>query len=415
MKLGGKNTDQTINDGSNNTQVTGDYTLNGITFEEHKKAIAEKDVKIEKLIEEKTRALQSAELSSDAIASLTQELNELRDQHAALRKMIQDPVTAYREHKERETQIGNVLCDIGSYNALGHSRIQAALDDFNALEYQTVDDLFAEQERQGILIAFKSAMGRGLNAENAVRWHDAYAHYKRAYDLTGDIEALRGYARMAWHLGKHQQSLELCETQLSHAKVTYGEESEQVATTLNNLGILHQNLGQFDEAEPLYHQAIEIARKTIGEDHPYFARQLNNLAALYEDMGRYAEAEPLYHQAIEFGRRTSGEDHPDFATRLNNLAGLYQAMGRYKEAEPLYHQAIEIDRKTLGEDHPNFAKRLNNIGFLYYSQERFSEAAPLLKQALAIREAKLPEGHADTEGTRQSLENLYAKHPELRD
>ena len=373
MKLGGKNTDQTINDGSNNFQVTGDYTLNGITFEEHKKAIAEKDVKIEKLIEEKTRALHSAELSSDAIASLTQELNELRDQHAALRKMIQDPVTAYREHKERETRIGNILCDIGLYNALGHNRMQAALDDFNALEYQAVDDLFAEQEQQGILIAVKSAMGRGLNAENAVRWHDAYAHYKRAYDLMGDIDALEGYARMAWLLGKYQESLELCEIQLTGAKDTHGEEGEQVAAVLNNLAVLHENLGQFDKAVSLYHHVIEIGRKTVGEDHQSFAAGLINIAGLCRDLGRYAEAEPLYYQAIE------------------------------------------IMLKTIGGDHPDFAKLLGNLGVLYFYQERFSEAAPLLKQALAIQEAKLPVGHPYTEDTRQWLEKLYAKHPELRD
>ena len=344
----------------------------GIPFEEYQSAMRDKEDRIEKLIHEKEELIKKT-TELETRAKLQKNLESLQMDKQRLAERLANPEKAYQDHSARFNLIGATLCDVATINLVGENRLNAALSSFVDMKYEEIDALIDEVEQAGILIQSKAAFAKGNVAEDAIRWHDAYAHYKRAYDLTGDIDALEGYARMAWHLGKYQESLELSEMQLSHAKETHGEESEQVAEVLNNLAVLHENLGQSVRAEPLYYQAIEIGRKTIGEDHP------------------------------------------EFANRLNNLAGLYEAMGRYEDAEPLYRQSIEIDRKTIGEDHPDFATRLNNLGVLYYRQERFSEAADLLRQALAIQEAKLPEEHTDTEGTRGSLENLYTLHPELRD
>ena len=68
---------------------------------------------------------------------------------------------------------------------------------------------------------------------------------------------------------------------------------------------------------------------------PDVATSLNNLANLYQDMGRYAEAEPLYRRCLAIREKQLGPDHPEVANSLNNLAHLYRSMGRYAEAEPL--------------------------------------------------------------------------------
>ena len=54
------------------------------------------------------------------------------------------------------------------------------------------------------------------------------------------------------------------------------------------------------------------------------ATSLNNLAILYQDMGRYAEAEPLYRRSLAIGEKQLGRDHPDVANSLDNLADLYR-------------------------------------------------------------------------------------------
>ena len=95
------------------------------------------------------------------------------------------------------------------------------------------------------------------------------------------------------------------------------------------------------------------------------ATSLNNLANLFQDMGRYAEAEPLYRRSLKIDEKKLGPDHPDVAASLNNLADLYDDMGQYAKAEPLYRRSLTIRENQLGADHPDVARSLNNLADLY--------------------------------------------------
>ncbi|MDA7827323.1 tetratricopeptide repeat protein [Rhodobacteraceae bacterium] len=369
----GDDVDQSIENGHGNLQAARDIKIEGITFEQHQQVVKEKDTEIKQLIEEKTRAAVNAENTVKEKEKFEEELRELKKTHAALQEMMQNPHKAYDAHIKGANELQKVLCDIGTLQALGHNRIQAALDDLKNLNYAAVDQLLQDSERQGILQAARSAFGRGVNAEAAIKFHDAYAHFKRAYELGQGKEELDAYAR-------------LCLT-----------------------------LGKYGEAEPMLKKLCEWEKEDFGVNHADYAMALNNLAFMYHDQGRNDAAEPLYLRALEIGRKALGEDHPDYATSLNNIAGLHHAQGRYNEAEPLYGRAMEIRRTALGEDHPKYATSLHNLGTLYMEQGRLDEAAPLLQQALAILEKALPADHPDTQSTREWLDRLYAERPDLRD
>ena len=53
-----------------------------------------------------------------------------------------------------------------------------------------------------------------------------------------------------------------------------------MAASLNNLGGLYREQGQYAEAEPLYQRALAIAEKALGPEHLEVAMSLNNLAAV---------------------------------------------------------------------------------------------------------------------------------------
>ncbi|NES21362.1 MAG: tetratricopeptide repeat protein, partial [Symploca sp. SIO3E6] len=124
------------------------------------------------------------------------------------------------------------------------------------------------------------------------------------------------------------------------------------------------NKGLYADAIPLAERALAIRQQLLGQESPDVADSLNNLAYLYQNQGRYTEAEPLYHQALQIRQRLLGNEHPDVAGSLNNLAYLYQNQGRYTEAEPLYHQALQMRQRLLGEEHPDVADSLNNLAYL---------------------------------------------------
>ena len=179
-----------------------------------------------------------------------------------------------------------------------------------------------------------------------------------------------------------------------------------VALSLNNLGLLYYSQGRYSEAEPRYKQALEMYRLLFTDDHADVAGSLNNLAALYSSQGRYSEAEPLHQQALEMRKRLFEGDHPDVALSLNNLGLLYKSQGRYAEAEPLHQQSLEM-RQRLFTDHLDVATSLNNLGLLYHSQGRYSEAEPFNKQALEMTKRLFKGDHPNVAGSLNNLGLLY--------
>ena len=108
---------------------------------------------------------------------------------------------------------------------------------------------------------------------------------------------------------KYKEAANLLNDALAIREKTLGENHPAVAATLNNLAVLygkrgkykvradasaeinltHQNISQ--DAEPLCKRALEIREKVLGSDHPDVAKQLNNLALLCQNQGKYEEVE----------------------------------------------------------------------------------------------------------------------------
>lgn len=61
----------------------------------------------------------------------------------------------------------------------------------------------------------------------------------------------------------------------------------------------------------------------LGKDHPDVAKQLNNLALLCQNQGKYEEVEYYYQRALEIYQTKLGPDDPNVAKTKNNLVCLY--------------------------------------------------------------------------------------------
>ena len=116
---------------------------------------------------------------------------------------------------------------------------------------------------------------------------------------------------------------------------------------------------------PMHKEMLQILEAELGPQHPDIATSLNNLALLYDNLGAYDKALPLSQRALDIREKVLGPQHPDVANSLNNLAGLYWHMGAYDQALPLSQRALDIREKVLGPQHPDVANSLNNIAELY--------------------------------------------------
>lgn len=60
----------------------------------------------------------------------------------------------------------------------------------------------------------------------------------------------------------------------------------------------------------------------MGKYHPDVAKQLNNLALLCQNQGKYDEVEYYYCRALEIYESKLGADDPNVAKTKNNLVGI---------------------------------------------------------------------------------------------
>ena len=89
----------------------------------------------------------------------------------------------------------------------------------------------------------------------------------------------------------------------------------------------HGALAAYAQARPLYERALAIREKALGPEHTITANSLNGLGLLLWDQGDFAGARPLYERALAIREKALGPEHPDTATSLNNLAYLLEGPG----------------------------------------------------------------------------------------
>ncbi|WP_296427565.1 hypothetical protein [Yoonia sp.] len=182
-----------------------------------------KDARIDELIAEKEAlVLKVSELEK---RQLNAELAQLREQKQELELRLANPDQAFVEHKERASQIEKLLQGAAAAQSLGQNRITSALERFEHLDYAEIDALLTETAERGIMLAANAYYGKGLIAEDAVKWHDAYTHYKRAADLSDDQSHLEAYAHMTWRLAKGDEAVAACERLVARAKADSGPDS----------------------------------------------------------------------------------------------------------------------------------------------------------------------------------------------
>jgi Flp pilus assembly protein TadD len=92
---------------------------------------------------------------------------------------------------------------------------------------------------------------------------------------------------------------------------------------------------------------VDLAH-SCGVDHPNVATVLNNLGLVLQATNRFADAEAHYRRALSIYEKGFGPEHPEVAKQANNLALVLYATNRVLEAESLI-DSCTATRLRLGE------------------------------------------------------------------
>jgi tetratricopeptide (TPR) repeat protein len=224
--------------------------------------------------------------------------------------------------------------------------------------------------------------------------------------LLNNLGVLRKYqARFDEAVVFYERALPMLE---ASAKQT--GETSALATLFHNLGGIEHARGRYAAGEPHARRSVELREAELGPDHVSVAADLAALAALVEGLGRLDEAAALYERAIDIFTRKLGAESSEVALDLAGLASVRQAQGRVPEARALYERALALQEKVFGREHPEVAMTLNNFAALERERGDLPSARSLYEKAWKTYQAVVGETH---EYTRLCLENLRAVEKEL--
>ncbi len=148
---------------------------------------------------------------------------------------------------------------------------------------------------------------------------------------------------------------------------------------LNELGLLFNSLGKYEEALKYYQDSLEIC-KEVG-DRQGEGATLNNIGLIYQFWGKYKEALKRYQESLEI--RNEIGDRQGEGTTLNNIGFVYQIWGKCEEALKYCKESLEIS-KEIG-DRQGERTTLNNIGFVYQIWGKYEEALKHYQDSLEIK------------------------------
>ncbi|CAF1121531.1 unnamed protein product [Rotaria sp. Silwood1] len=167
------------------------------------------------------------------------------------------------------------------------------------------------------------------------------------------------------------------------------------ADIYNQLGLVKENQGEYQQAIAYYQQSSNILEKILSPTDTRLAASYSNIGLVYDKMGDYSKALSFHEKVLKIDQTNLPPNHPNLAASYNNIGMVYDNMGNYSKALSFHEKALEIYQKTLPSDHTDLAAAYNNIGWVYRNKGDYSRALQSYERALEIQQRSLPPDHPD--------------------
>ena len=233
---------------------------------------------------------------------------------------------------------------------------------------------------------------------------EALSDLDRAWDTAGGIKPLTlrrqlqlECLRTKWGVhslrGNNPELRETAEQALEISRELQDRKGEGVS--LQTLGNVHYNLGEYDQALNYYHRSLAIKQEI--EDRQGEASSLNNIAMVHYNLGGHEQA--LDHHRRSLAIRQKIGDRQGESRSLNNIGVVHDNLGEYEQALVYYYNSLKIERE-IG-DLRGEANCLNNIGLVEVNLGTYEQALDHHRRSLAVRQEI-----GDRHGEAASLDNI---------
>jgi tetratricopeptide (TPR) repeat protein len=216
-------------------------------------------------------------------------------------------------------------------------------------------------------------------------------------ETTPSIGALQNnLALVLQYLGEYEQAWKLLQKTVMSYEKNFGIDHPATAMSYSNLALVLQDLGEYERARELLQKVIINDEKNLSPDDPIVAMRYWNLATILIDLGKYEQARELLQKVMISDEKNFGPDHPITAIRYSILAAVLQNLGQFEQARKLLQKAMISDEKNFGLDHPTTALRYSNLATVLQNLGEFEQARELQQKAMVSDEKNFGPYHPST-------------------
>ena len=208
-------------------------------------------------------------------------------------------------------------------------------------------------------------------------------------------------------LGRYHEALWIAEEGYHFAVETYGPDHPETARVANNLGWIHDLLGNRVKAEYFYRRALATKQSGYASDSLELLPTLENLSSLLVVSQRFGEALDLLQTMCQIVEEKPPQWRIRKGVYLCRMGEIYEQTGSSETAESYYLRALSFIESDFDPQHLNLGNIMARLGRLYQSVRDFPKAEYYLLRALKLLNKKLPHRHPDVQYLRQCLQTLY--------
>lgn len=216
------------------------------------------------------------------------------------------------------------------------------------------------------------------------RLEEALPHAKAAYEglleENGELNvytnaALSNLAACYQRTQQYALAQEAFEKVLESSQAALGPNDLSIAVAHANLGLLHRERENFDEAISYLENAVRIRVSMLGESHRYSQLANLELAISYLDARRSTEGTELLRHITQIDKRENYESRPAIWARVNEVARKLMSEERYEEYLPLGELMCQIQCDMKGDEHRDTLMTELRLAICLQELEQFQDAA----------------------------------------
>jgi len=195
--------------------------------------------------------------------------------------------------------------------------------------------------------------------------------------------------RHAFDTGEYSTALPLAQRVVELTRSQYGDEAQQLANPLTNLGTTYYRLRNFGMALDSYREALTLLDLQGNATNEKLIRPLHSMGAALRGLQRDSEAIAPLRRAVEIIRNREGLFAAAQLPLLKELIACYMSTGQYADAGRDQQYAFNVAETSFGKNDLRLLEPLDDYARYNEAVGQYSAARLLHARAVAIADEKL--------------------------